>query len=278
MYLAVLEKLQEILNSVNPFFLFVIVLLFGLYVFWRGCTETRKNPSSIFDVFIISLFLGLVLGRISHIITNWSRFASSIWYWLPYERYGGETHLFRVLPWRFLRIWDWGIDILAMFVGFLLVATLWVLLVKKWKWSHMFTTIFFTAQIMLAMSFVLLGGAIGNEQWIVQGTVMFLLPAVLFFLKNSVKRIMIGKKEIRVLAILDVVFIILTVTYIAYTYLMIDINNIEKGGVITFVVWTVLGTIFYLAGLKKDNVTIEKVSSVRIVSPIDVNQPIKLSK
>ena len=89
---------------------------------------------------------------------------------------------------------------------------------------------------------------------------------------------MIGKKEIRVLAILDVVFIILTVTYIAYTYLMIDINNIEKGGVITFVVWTVLGTIFYLAGLKKDNVTIEKVSSVRIVSPIDVNQPIKLSK
>ncbi len=278
MYLAVLEKFQEILTRVNPLFLFVIVLLFGLYVFWRGCLETRKNPSSIFDVFIISLFFGLVLGRISHIITNWSRFASSIWYWLPYERYGGETHLFRVLPWKFFRIWDWGIDILAMFVGFLLVASLWVLLVKKWKWSHMFTTIFFTAQVMLAMSFVLLGGASGNEQWIVQGAVMFLLPAVLFFLKNSVKRIMIDKKEIRVLAILDVVFIILTVAYIAHTYLTIDISNVERGGVITFVVWTVLGTIFYITDLKKDNVIIEKVSSVRIVSPVDVNQPIKLSK
>ena len=142
----------------------------------------------------------------------------------------------------------------------------------------MFTTIFFTAQVMLSISFVLLGGATGNEQWIVQGAVMFLLPAVLFFLKNSVKRIMIGKKEIRVLAILDVVFIILTVTYIAYTYLMIDISDIEKVGVITFIVWTLLGTIFYLSGLRKDNVTIEKVSSVRIVSPVDVNQPIKLSK
>jgi hypothetical protein len=195
---------------------------------------------------------------------------------LPYEKYGDEIYLFRVLPWRFFRVWDWGIDILPMFVGFFLVATLWVLLVKKWKWSHLFTTIFFTAQVMLAMSFVLLGGASSNEQWIFQGAVMILLPTVLFFLKNSVKKIMIGKKEIRILAVLDVIFIVLTVIYTAYTYLTIEISNIERGGVITFVIWTLLGTIYYLYDLRKDNVTIEKVSSVRIVSPVDVNQPVKL--
>jgi len=245
-YSIILEKFQQLLIRVNPLILFTVVLLFGLYVFWRGCLETRKNMSSIFDVFIIALFSGVLFGRICHIVINWSNFSSSIWYWLPYEKYGDEVYLFRVLPWRFLRIWDWGIDILAMFVSFLLIASLWVILVKKWKWSHVFTTIFFTAQVMLAMSFVLVGGASGNEQWIIQGVVMMLLPAVLFFLKNSVKKAMIGKKERKVLAVLDIVFIILTVIYVAYTYLTIDITNIEKGSVYTFILWTVLGTIFYI--------------------------------
>jgi hypothetical protein len=277
-YSAILDKFQEILTSVNPFFLLLTVLLIGMYVFWRGCSETRKDISSIFDIFIISLFSGLLLGRISYIISNWTRFASSVWYWLPYEKYGDEIYLFRVLPWRFFRVWDWGIDILTMFVGFLLVASLWVLFVKKWKWSHMFTTIFFTAQIMLAISFLLLGGVSRNEQWILQGIVMVLLPSVLFFLRNSVKRIMIGKKEVRVLAILDVIFIMLSLIYISYTYLTVEVSDIEKGGVITFVVWTVLGIVFYLYDLRKDNVTIERVSSVRVVSPVDVNQPVKLPR
>jgi hypothetical protein len=277
-YSAILDKFQEILTSVNPFFLLLTVLLIGMYVFWRGCSETRKDISSIFDIFIISLFSGLLLGRISYIISNWSRFASSVWYWLPYEKYGDEIYLFRVLPWRFFRVWDWGIDILTMFVGFLLVASLWVLFVKKWKWSHMFTTIFFTAQIMLAISFLLLGGVSRNEQWILQGIVMVLLPSVLFFLRNSVKRIMIGKKEVRVLAILDVIFIMLSLIYTSYTYLTVEVSDIEKGGVITFVVWTVLGIVFYLYDLRKDNVTIERVSSVRVVSPVDVNQPVKLPR
>jgi hypothetical protein len=278
MYLAVLEKFQEMLTSVSSLFLFLVVLLFGMYVFWRGSLETRKNTSSVFDVFIISLFSGLALGRISHIITNWARFSSSVWYWLPYEKYGNEIHLFRVLPWRFLKVWDWGIDILAMFVGFLLIASLWVLVVKKWKWSHIYTTIFFTAQIMLAMFFILLGGSSRNEQWIMQGLVMILLPTVLFFLKNSVKRIRIGKREGRVLTILEIVFISLTVIYTAHTYLSIEISNIERGAVFVFIIWTILGTIFYLYDLRKDNVTIEKVSSVRVVSPVDINQPIKLPK
>lgn len=278
MYSDFLEKFQQVLVAVNPFILFLIVILLGMYVFWRGFSETRKNVTSIFDVFLISLFGGLGVGRISHIIINWSRFSSYIWHWLPYEKYGPEIHLFRVLPWRFFRVWDLGIDILAMFVGFLLLATFWVLVVKKWKWSHVFTAIFFTAQVMLALSFVLLGGALGNEQWILQGVVMVLLPTVLFFLSNSVKRAMIGKKEIKVLAILNSVFIILTLLYVSHTYFSIELRDVEKGAVIIFILWTVLGVIFYLLGLRKDNVTIEKVSSVREVSKIDINQPIKLPK
>lgn len=278
MYSDFLEKFQELLINVNPLLLFVIVIILGMYVFWRGLSQTRKNITSIFDVFIISLFGGLAFGRISHIISNWSEFSSFIWYWLPYEKYGPEIHLFRVLPWRFFRVWDWGIDVLAMFVGFLLIATFWVFVIKKWKWSHVFVAIFFTAQIMFAISFVLLGGASGNEEWIVQGLVMVLLPIVLFFLSNSIRKATAGNKGAKFLVILNILFIILTSTYISYTYLLVDLKDIEKIVLITFILWTVLGILFYLRDLRKDNVTIEKVSSVREVSSIDVNHPIKLPK
>jgi hypothetical protein len=277
-YQAIIEKFSEILAKINPLFLFILVILSGLYVFWRGCSESRKNNSSIFDTFFISSFFGLIFGRISYIITHWENFSSYIWYWLPYEKYGNEVFLFRVLPWRFFRLWDWGIDILLMFLGFILVASFWILVVKKWKWSHLFNTIYFTAQIMLAFSFFLLGGYSKNNDWMIQGIFMMLLPLTLLLLKNSVRGIMIGKKESKVLIVLDVFFIFLTVTYIAHTYLTTDINHIERVGIITFITWTALGTIFYILDSRKDNVTIERVSSVSIVSPIDINQPIKLPK
>lgn len=278
MYLDILEKIQQILNSVSPLILFVVVLLLGMYVFWSGSMETRKNISSVYDIFVTSLLGGLVVGRICYIIINWEQFSSFIWYWLPYEKYGEEIYLFRLLPWRFMRIWDWRIDILSMFVAFILIATFWVVIVKKWKWSHMFTTIFFTAEGMLAISFILLGASTANQEWLTQGIVMVLLPLVLFFLKNSVKKAIVGKKEIKTLMLLDIFFITLTTAYVTYTYFIADINNTEKASIITFAVWSLLGIIFYMKETKQADITIEKVSSVRTVSHLDINQPIKLPK
>ena len=278
MYQAFIDNLQRILTGINLLILFLLVIFIGLYVFWRGCVSTRKDNSSIFDTFIMSSLFGIVLGRISYIINNWSSFASQIWYWLPYEKYGNEIYLFRVLPWRFFRVWDWGIDILLMFVGFFTMATIWSILVKKWEWSHIFTTIFFSLQVMLGNSFLLLGGASGNEEWMVQGVVMLLIPLVMVFLKNSTKVIAKRRKENRVGIVLDIFFVLLSTLYISYTYLSIQITDIEKGGVIFFVIWSVLGVFFYIRSLKKDPVVIEKVSSVREVSSIELNQPIKLPK
>jgi len=277
-YLDILEKIQQILNSVSPLILFVIVLLLGMYVFWSGSMETRKNISSVYDIFVTSFLGGLVVGRICYIIINWEQFSSFIWYWLPYEKYGEEIYLFRLLPWRFMRIWDWRIDILSMFVAFILIATFWVVIVKKWKWSHMFTTIFFTAEGMLAISFILLGASTANQEWLTQGIVMVLLPLVLFFLKNSVKKAIVGKKEIKTLMLLDIFFITLTTAYVTYTYFIADINNTEKTSIITFAVWSLLGIIFYMKETKQADITIEKVSSIRTVSHLDINQPIKLPK
>ncbi len=279
MYQTFIEKFSELFSKIHPVFLFSFVIILGLYIFWRGCWESRKNNTSIFDVFFLSFVVGLFTGRVSYIITHWSDFSSFFWYWLPYEKYGNEIFWFRVLPWRFFRFWDWGIDILLMFVGFLTFAGFWVIFVKKWKWSELFTTIFFTAQSMLGMSFFLLGGVTKNIAWITQGLVMILLPFVLFLLKNSVKAVMIGSKEEKVLTVLDTFFTLLLVIYTTYVYLSIDISDIERGGVVFFLVWTVFGIILNIAGRKKKgSVTIERVSSVREVSSIDINQPIKLPK
>jgi prolipoprotein diacylglyceryltransferase len=277
-YLDILEKIQQVLNGISPLILFTIVLLLGMYIFWSGSMETRKDMSSIYDIFFTSLLGGLIVGRICYIVINWEQFSSFIWYWLPYERYGDEIYLFRLLPWRFMRIWDWGIDILSMFVAFILIATFWVSVVKKWKWSHMFTTIFFTAESMLAASFLLLGASSANQEWLTQGVVMILLPLVLFFLKNSIKKAIVGKKELKILMVLDIFFTLLTTTYVTYTYIIADTNNTEKISVIIFALWTLLGTIFYMKETKQADITIEKVSSVRTVSPLDINQPIKLPK
>lgn len=278
MYLDILQRIQQVLNSVSPLILFAIVLIIGMYVFWSGSMETRKNISSVYDIFVTSLFGGLIVGRICYIIIKWEEFSSYIWYWLPYEKYGDEIYLFRLLPWRFMRIWDWRIDILSMFVAFLLVATFWVLVVKKWKWSHMFTTIYLTAEVMLAISFVLLGASTANEDWLIQGVVMVLLPLVLFFLKNSVRKAIVGKKEIKILMLLDIFFIFLTTTYVSYAYLIADITNTERASIITFALWSLLGIIFYMRETRQADITIEKVSSVRTVSHLDINQPIKLPK
>ena len=107
---------------------------------------------------------------------------------------------------------------------------------------------------------------------------MLLIPFILHFIKNSTKVINKRKKFNKVSLILDIFFVLLSTLYIAYTYLVMNISYIEKGAVILFVFWSLLGTIFYISDSKKDNVTIEKVSSVREISPVEMNHPIKLPK
>lgn len=272
---SVVESIAKLLSGVSPLLLFLFVISFGMYIFWRGMIETRKDNSSVFDIFFISSFLGLVIGRTIYILTNWSRFARYIWYWLPYEKYGDEIFLFRLLPWRFLRVWDWGIEILIMFVAFLLIVSLWSLFVKKWKWSHVFPTAFFTGLCMLGMTFLLLGFVSVNNEWIVQGLVVLLIPFVRFVLTKSTKAVMIGKKEIKVLAAIDTIFIFLSTTYLLYVYLIEGSSNTEKTGILIWGAWAMFGLVLYLLTVNRNTVVIEKVSSVREVSVIDINRPIK---
>lgn len=237
--------------------------------------ETRKDRSSVFDLFLISIVLGLIAGRIIFVASNWQDFSSYIWYWLPYENYGGEIYLFRLLPWRFFNIFDGGLDILVMFVGYLFTASYWTMLVKKWRWNHMFPTIYFSGEVMLSVSFLLLGLSSGNTIWILEGFALTIFPLISIVLISYVNKIQKPKVEKDIFVVANIFLILMSCIVIGYIYLTGDINQYDKITLIALLVWTSLGLLFFIKDSKRVNVVIERVSSVR---GIDINQPIKLPR
>ena len=166
----------------------LLIFLIGMYVFWRGCKETEKDRSSIFDVYIVSLLVGVILGRVGYIVSNLDEFMSFIWYWSPYEKYGDTTYIFRLLPWRFLRVWDGGIIIFALFVGFLLFSTFFVSILKKWRWKQIFFNIFFSGVFMLSLSFFFTASITTDLDILLMSVILFLIATFFLIASLVVKR------------------------------------------------------------------------------------------
>ena len=114
-----ISSIENFVRMINPFLGLMIIFFVGMYVFWKEASRSRKNNSSVFDSFLFSVLFGIIIGRIVYIVLDWNEFSSYTWYWLPYERYGDQIYMFRLLPWRFLRIWDGQLDVLFTFIGLL---------------------------------------------------------------------------------------------------------------------------------------------------------------
>jgi hypothetical protein len=273
---GIFEIIRNFFINLNPLWVYLIVVLVGLFIYWRGCTETRKNRSSIFDTFFLSIVVGSVVGRISYLTINWSEYSRYAWYFLPYERYDQTVYLFRLMPWRLLRVWDAGLTIFVAMIAFLVVLTLFVLLYKKWRWYRVYFPVFFSMTSMLATSFLYLGIIENYMAWIVRGLILFLVPIIfwafskifLFLIKNNYKRR-------KTLVYVGVLIVTLTSVYISYEYLSDQTSQFEFISVIILLIWNVISDIFIIIDLNRPNVEIEKVSSVRAVD-IEVNQPIRI--
>lgn len=237
--------------------------------------ESRKDRSSVFDLFIISVFVGLLLGRVAYVLSNSQDFFGYIWYWLPYERYGEEVYWFRLLPWRLFNIFDGGLDILVMFVGYLFTASFWSVIVKKWRWNHMFPTIYFSGEVMLSISFLLIGLSSGNVTWIYEGLILAVLPLISILLIGYVNKIQKPSAEKKIYLFVNIFLILIATVVIGYIYTTGIVNPYDKITVIVLLIWTIFGLIYFIRDSNRVNVVIEKVSSVR---GIDINQPIKLPK
>jgi hypothetical protein len=274
----IIEKVEFFFEQIPPVILFFLVIVIGMYKFWQGCLVTRKENNSIYDMFFFSSLMGLIIGRITYIISNWEEFNQYIWYWLPYEKYGDQTFFFRLLPWRFLRVWDWEINLIVMFVGFVVFATIWTLAVKKWQWSHMYTPIFTTATTMISLSFLLIGLYVDKTEWIMQGVIILVPVLILAIAERVIRDKIIGRKEMRILAITEITLLAMPVGYLVYSYLMMDATMFEKVSIVILLVWFVFGSFVYIAETNKANVTIEKVSSLGTISDSDIDRTIRLSK
>jgi MFS family permease len=273
---SIFNSISNFLIDLNPVWVYLTIFLAGLFIYWRGCTETRKNRSSIFDTFLISILSGVIMGRVSYLVINWSEYSRYAWYFLPYERYGDTVYLFRLLPWRLVRIWDGGLTIFVAMIAFLILLTLLALFYKKWRWYQVYFPIFFSMTSMLGLSFAYLGIVDSYNLWIYMGIILFLFPSIfwaiskilLFTIKNGIKRR-------KVLVYIGVLLVTIASLYISYEYISDDISTFELVSVITLLVWTAVMNIFTIVDVNRPNVEIEKVSSVRAVD-IEVNQPIRI--
>ena len=273
---SILDYLFWAFSSFSPAVLFLLVIFFGLYVYWRGSMETRKNASSVFDIFLLSILGGLIAGRIIYVLSNWGDFSQTVWWWLPYERYGDQVYLFRLLPWKFLNIFDGGLDILVMFVAYLLSSSFLSSFVKRWSWKDTFPTIFFSGETMLSFSFLLLGLSNQNTTWLYEGLILLISPVISIILITYVNKIQKPQRERKIYLWANVLLSTLTGSGVGYIYLSGGLDIFEKVTVIIFLVWVAIGVlVFFLVARKTENIVIEKVSSVR---SIEVGSPVKLSK
>ena len=258
--------LKEYIQNIHPLLIYIILFTFGLYVFWRGCSESRRNRSSIFDIFIISSFLSLVIGRIVYIILEWTSFSSFMWYWLPYEKYGDEIYLFRLLPWRFFRIWDGGLIILGVFVSLILFLTFFSLVLKKWRWKHVFFPIYFSSTTMLGFSFIYLNFLSGFNQWIYRGLILVSILIIFFVMYKFIYKIVKNPVyEKYLLGYIGVLVVIISSAYIVYLYLSSDLSLLENILVGIFLIWSLVMSFFFISDLRKARVKIRSVSTVRSV-------------
>lgn len=275
----IISNIINFVRSINPLIGLFIMFFIGLYIFWKEAVRSRKNNSSVFDAFIVSIIVGVFIGRVVYIILNWSDFSSYIWYWLPYERYGDQIYLFRLLPWRFFQFWDGQIDILYTFLGVLLSQTLIVVFRKKWRWSEMFSAMYLSNWVMIALTYLFVGVQGKNDIWIKHG-IWILIPFVLFLLLQGILVNMYKDKRKEVVRmILHNIFALVAVAIISYVYFSSSPQIVTIVGIVILLVWYIAGIIMNTIDSKKvNNVTIESVSSVRQVSIPEITKPIRLPR
>ena len=275
----IISNISNFIRSINPLLGLCIIFLIGQYVFWKEAVRSRKNNSSVFDVFIISIIVGVLIGRVMYIILNWSDFSSYVWYWLPYERYGDQIYLFRLLPWRFFQFWDGQLDILYTFLGVLLSQSLMVVFVKKWRWSEMFSAMYISNWVMIALTYLFVGVQSKNDTWIKHGVWIFAAFVLFVLLQGIFVNMYKDKRKEVVRMILQNIFALVAVAIISFVYFSSSPQIVTIVGIVILLVWYIAGVVMNTMDSKKvNNVTIESVSSVRQVSIPEVTKPIRLPR
>jgi len=153
-----------------------------------------------------------------------------------------------------------------MFVSVLLFLTFFVLVIKKWRWKHMFFPIYFSTTTMLGVSFIYSGISSGFNDWIYKGMVLVGVLALFFlFFKFIYKIVKNPLYEKYILGYVGAIVVLVSSIYITYLYLSSKLSFLEDILVGIFLVWTLVMTAFFLLDLRRAKVNIKSVSTIRSI-------------
>jgi len=259
--------------SVLPFLAWLgIIYLLVSYFFWREARILNKDRNSIFDLWFFNFFGMALWGRMSFVGANWSALYEGLpWSFLPYERYANNIYLFRLLPWKFITVWDGGFMFSGIAVAFLIVSFIFIVFIKKWSWKQMMMPIITFSQYLLSFTLVVYGSLMRYENVVILGLILLVVVIVI-----SVVRALFSEKYV-VIKYIYPLYTLLSELFIAYIFYSAQVALVDKINVGLIILMTIIMIIKYLTELLKPKTTIESISAVKPISPIVLNKPVKIS-
>lgn len=275
---TILSQTRVILFQLGFLPIVIVTTILTLYIFWKSSLDTEKNANSVFDGFLFSSILMVIWGRITYILTNPIDYQGLIWSFIPYERYPDGLYIFRLLPWRYLRIWDGEFLFTGLFIGFIIGASLFILLYKRWRWREMMGTVIFSSALYLGILLLVSGFLVESNDIFKQGVTILSLVLisriVLKLLTKSLKERAYKTWE-SLSFYLTFFFSVLLSIYIPSSLLSSEITYWDRVNLYVFIVFSIVSHLIFVIDVFRKNVKIKTEYRTRSVS-ISANQPIKI--
>jgi len=223
--------------------LFVVFIL-GMYMFWSQGSASKKDRNSTFDQWFMSTFVMLVWSRLSYILANWGVFKNVPWFYLPYEKYGNEVHLFRLLPWKFIAIWDGGFLFSGFMMAFLLFNFFYVGFVKNWKWKETVKPIVISANFLQGLLMFIYSVFLVGTQ-LDAGINIFWYSILFFGVVGGMYLLSTFEKYVSGIALIEMIFMILSFLFASAVFLLAQVTAVDVFNVIITLLFGVYISVLY---------------------------------
>lgn len=257
----IIDVVKNFASSIGFIPTLVILALFGLYIFWSESHTTRKDRNSVFDIYLLVFILTVIWGRVSYIISNPVDFEGLIWSIAPYEKYSDGIYYFRLLPWKYFKIWDGGFLFISMYVAFTILAFTVSTYLKKWRWREMIGVISISASAMLGLSLAFTGYFGDSEVVYRQGvsviTIYVIYLIAHFLLKKLFKR-KLARYDKAVFNLHFIYFVFVNV-FILFSLLLSDITGVDRYGLYVLSVYVVIGSVLFVKDMQRKNIVVDAV-------------------
>lgn len=275
-----LNQIRDLLFQIGFLPIVITVAVISLFVYWKESMHTGKNQNSIFDGYFVSSIFMIIWGRLTYILTNPIDYEGLFWSIIPYERYPDGFFVFRLLPWRYFRVWDGEFLFTGLFIGFVISAFIFCVLYKRWRWREMMGAVVFTASTYLGLLLLVSGFLVQDNTVLMQGVITLGITAAYAFITSLVRRAFKAKEEggkgpEKLNYYITFLFSVIVSFYIPSALLASEITSWDAFNLKVFAVFSVFSHILFVIDIFRKTVKIKTEYKSRSVS-ISANQPIKI--